>query len=129
MNILPLACGFLLALACGHVAAAADDTYLIGRAHGDITLPVVGVPMMGFVHPDQVSEGLHQRQYARAFVIADTSGKTRLAIVTCDLAFPTHTLKLAVLDRLREKLGDPYGQANVILAGTHTHAAPGGYHH
>jgi neutral ceramidase len=62
-------------------------------------------------------------------VIADAAGKTRLAIVTCDIAFPTHTLKLAVLERLRARFGDRYGHANVVLAGTHTHAAPGGFHH
>jgi neutral ceramidase len=121
--------GILCGLACALAAGPGDETYLIGRAIGDITLPVVGVPMLGFVHPDQVVEGLHQRQYARVFVVAAASGKTPVAIVTCDIAFPTHTLKLAVLDRLREKLGDRYGHANVILAGTHTHGAPGGYHH
>jgi neutral ceramidase len=121
--------GILVALACGLPAAGADDTYLIGRASSDITLPVVGVQLLGFVRPDQISEGLHQRQYARTFVVADAAGKTRLAIVTCDIAFPTHTLKLAVLDRLKAKFGDRYGHGNVILAATHTHAAPGGFHH
>jgi neutral ceramidase len=124
-----LACGMLVALVVGSTANEGNETYLIGRSIVDITLPVVGVPMLGFVRADQVSEGLHQRQYSRTFVIADASGKTRLAIVTCDLAFPTHTLKLAVLDRLREKFGDRYGHANVVLACTHTHATPGGYHH
>jgi neutral ceramidase len=121
--------GVLLALACGWAAGADSSTYQVGRASEDITLPVVGVQLMGFVRPDQISEGLHQRQYARTFVIADASGKKPVAIVTCDLAFPTHTLRLAVLDRLRKKFGDRYGYANVIVAATHTHAAPGGYHH
>lgn len=107
------------------IPVASDESYLAGRGLADITLPVVGVQMLGFVHPDQISEGLHQRQYARAFVIADASDKTRLALVTCDIAFPTHTLKLAVLDRL----GGRYSHANLVLTGTHTHAAPGGYHH
>ena len=124
-----LSWGVLVALACTLAAGQENDSYLIGRSLADITLPVVGVQMMGFVRPDQISEGLHQRQYARTFVIADSSGKTRLALVTCDIAFPTHTLKLAVLDRLREKFGDRYGHANVVLAATHTHATPGGYHH
>src|SRR5262249_52350451 len=106
-----------------------SETYLIGRSLADITLPVVGVPMLGFVRPDQISEGLHQRQYARTFVIADVSGKPRIALVTRDIAFPTHTLKLAVLDRLQEKFPDRYGHPNVILAGTPPHATPGGYHH
>jgi neutral ceramidase len=124
-----LSWGLLCGLTYGCAAGPADEQYLIGRSVSDITLPVVGVPMLGFVHPDQVSEGLHQRQYARAFVVADAAGSTRVALVTCDLAFPTHTLKLAVLERLRGKLGDRYGLANLILACTHTHAAPGGFHH
>jgi neutral ceramidase len=121
--------GIILALASGLSAGAADDTYLIGRSLADITLPAYGVPMLGFVRADQVVEGIHQRQYARTFVIADAPGKAHLALVTCDIAFPTHTLKLAVLDRLREKFGDRYGHANVIIAATHTHGTPGGYHH
>src|SRR6476646_8073643 len=103
-----LSWGLLCGLAHACEAPPADGTYLLGRSPADITLPVVGVPMLGFVHPDQVSEGLHQRQCARAFVIADAAGETRVALVTCDLAFPTHTLKLAVLERLQEKLGNRY---------------------
>src|SRR6516164_5753628 len=112
-----LSYGLLVGLACSVAPATADDTYLIGRSIVDITLPVFGVPMLGFVHPDQVVEGLHQRQYARTFVIADRSGKTRLALVTCDFAFPTHTLKLAVLDRLRETCGNKYRHGNLVLTG------------
>src|SRR5258707_601467 len=122
-------CAALVALACGLAPGPAEETYLMGRSLADITLPVVGVQMLGFVRPDQISEGLHQRQYARTFVVADTARKTHLAIVTCDIAFPTHTLKLAVLDRLRNKFGDRYGHGNVVLAATHTHGAPGGFHH
>src|SRR5947209_4670926 len=118
-----LSWGVLCGLAYGCAAGPADDTYLVGRSLADITLPVVGVPMLGFVRPDQVSEGLQQRQYARAFVVADAADTARVALVTCDLAFPTHTLKLAVLDRLKAKAGDRYGFANLVLACTHTQAA------
>jgi len=120
-----LACS--LALGCS--ADPADGGYLIGRAIADITLPVVGVPMLGYVRADQISEGLHQRQYARAFVIADSADRTRVALATCDLAFPTHTLKLAVLERVQRKIGRRYDHPNLVLAGTHTHAAPGGFNH
>ncbi len=105
------------------------DEYRIGRATADITLPVWGIQMLGYVHPQQIGEGLRQRQFARAFVIADCVDRTRLAYVTCEVAFLTHTVKLAVLERLHEKLGDRYSEANLILAGTHTHGVPGGYHH
>jgi neutral ceramidase len=105
------------------------DEYRVGRATGDITLPVWGIQMLGYVHPQQVGKGLRQRLYARTFVIADIKDEHRLAYVTCEVAFVTHTVKLAVLERLHEKLGDRYTHANLVLAGTHTHGAPGGYHH
>jgi neutral ceramidase len=105
------------------------DEYRVGRATGDISLPVWGIQMLGYVHPQQVGEGLRQRLFARTFIIADAADKSRLAYVTCEVAFVTHTVKLAVLEKLHEKLGDRYTHANLILAGTHTHGAPGGYHH
>lgn len=123
-RIIAFAVAFV-AMAC----TALSQEYRVGRASADITLPVWGIQMLGYVHPQQVGEGLRQRQYARTFIVADAADKTRLAYVTCDIAFPTHTLKLAVLERLRDKLGERYGHANLILAGTHTHGAPGGYHH
>lgn len=118
-----------LVLVCMLPCLARAEDYRIGRASSDITLPVWGIQMLGYVHPKQVGEGLRQRQFARTFVIADADDRTRLALVTCELAFVTHTLKLAVLERLREQLGDRYDHANVILTGTHTHGVPGGYHH
>ncbi|MBX3415677.1 MAG: neutral/alkaline non-lysosomal ceramidase N-terminal domain-containing protein [Pirellulales bacterium] len=114
-------------LPSANVHAAHD--FQIGRAKSDITLPVWGIQMLGYVHPKQIGTGIRQRQYARTFVIADAQDQSRLAYVTCELAFVTHTLKLAVLERVREKLGDRYDHANLILAGTHTHGTPGGYHH
>lgn len=119
----------LLGITCLSCGVARGDEYLIGRAKSDITLPVWGIQMLGYVHPQQVGQGLRQRQYARTFIIADRADQARLAYVTSEVAFVTHTVKLAVLERLRDKLGERYNHANLILAGTHTHGTPGGYHH
>jgi len=116
-------------LGCLLMSTSQAHDYKIGRATSDITLPVWGIQMLGYVHPKQIGAGLRQRQYARTFVIADADDKSRLAYVTCELAFVTHTLKLAVLERIREKLADRYDHANLVLVGTHTHGTPGGYHH
>lgn len=118
----------LMSLTCV-LSAAGDNNYRIGRAVTDITLPVWGVQMLGYVHPDQIGAGLRQRQYARTFVIADLDDRSRLAYVTCDTAFMTHTVKLAILERLEAKRPGRYTHANLVLTGTHTHGAPGGYHH
>lgn len=122
---LPLAAMLLLIGA----EAPGNHSYLVGVGIEDITGPAVGVQMAGFVRADQISTGMHQRQWARAFVIADPKVENRVAIVILDLAFVSHPLKLEVLDRLRSSLGDRYRHDNLILAATHTHCAPGGFHH
>ena len=99
---------------------AADAPYLVGRGSADITGPLVGMRMLGYVRPDQIDEGLHLRQFARTFIVADRAGQRRLAIVTTDLQSVTHSLYLSVLDAVREKLGDLYGLENTIVAATHT---------
>ncbi len=116
-------------LLCGSVARAADEPYRIGRAIRDITGPPVGIKMLGYVRPDQITEGIHLRQYARTFVFSDREATKHLAIVTTDLQSVTHSLVLSVLDKLREELGDMYHLDNLVLAATHTHAVPGGYWH
>jgi neutral ceramidase len=101
--------------------------YLVGRGIADITGPPVGIKMLGYVRPDQVTAGIHLRQWSRAFVIAEPDGGRRLAIVTTDLQSVTHSLYLSVLDKLRASLGEAYHLGNVVIAATHTHAVPGGY--
>jgi len=110
---------------------AADDTYeyQIGCGSEDITGPVTGVQFWGFVREGQNGEGLHLRQRARAFVIADADAQQRLAIVVCDLGSITLELTNEVIDRLHKEFGDIYSHKNVILSATHTHAAPGGFWH
>lgn len=108
---------------------AAEFDYQVGRGIADVTGPAFGIQMLGYVRADQISEGIQTRQWARAFVMADPAKKNRIAICIVDIAFPTHTLKLDVLDRLRKQIGDIYRQDNLILAGTHTHGAAGEYHH
>ncbi len=119
----------LVACALAAVPAAAAEPYLVGRGITDITGPPVGLKMLGYVRSDQIDEGIHLRQYARAFVIAEPDDGRRLAIVTTDLQSITHSLVLSVLDKLRDTLGDTYRLDNVVIAATHTHAVPGGYWH
>ncbi len=103
--------------------------YQIGCGSSDITGPVTGVQFWGFVREGQNGEGLHLRQRARAFVIADADAQQRLAIVVCDLGSITQELTREVIDRLKQEYGDAYSHANIILTATHTHAAPGGFWH
>ena len=117
----------LVFLGANPVGAA--EPYLVGRAITDVTGPPVGLPMLGFVRQDQIAEGIHTRQYARAFAIAQPDGQRRVAFAIVDVGLLSYTLKLAVLERIEERLGKRYDHDNFVLAATHTHAAVGGFFH
>ena len=122
---------FLLVLLSGGLNAA-DPTnpYLIGRGIADVTGPSYGIQMWGFGRADQLTEGLHIRQRARAFVIAQADNPSqRLVFVSADIGSIEHHITLSVIDQLQLRYGDTYSIDNVILSATHTHAGPGGYWH
>jgi len=123
--------GLLLAMLSGFESSAANEAfnYRVGRGSADITGPAVGAQMFGFVRADQISEGIHLRQRARTFIIAEAQGERRIVLTTVDLGSMTHEITRTVLERLAAKYGHTYGRGNVIIAATHTHAAPGGFWH
>lgn len=124
----------LLLLIATTTQAQQPANYLIGRGIADITGPAFGMQMWGFGREDQLTEGIHFRLRARAFIIAEPlnsdGGKDRrLVFVSADIGSIEHNMTLEVVDRLREKYGERYSMDNVILSATHTHAGPGGYWH
>lgn len=121
--------GFACLFSTG-VFAEPVPNYLIGRGMTDITGPVVGLEMWGFGRGDeQLTEGLHIRQRARAFIVAEPGDGKRVVFVSADIGSIEHNISLEVIDRLKAKYGDQYTMDNVMLSATHTHAAAGGYWH
>lgn len=111
-------------------AAATAQGYLVGRGTADITGPLVGVQLWGFGRPDQLGEGLHIRQRARAFIMAEEANpQQRLVFVSADLGSVDHHVTLEVVERLQAKFPGVYTLDNVIVSATHTHAGPGGHWH
>ena len=85
-----------------------------GVARVDIT-PETGRAFQGYVRPDMRAEGVAIRPLARALVLDD--GERLVALVSADLLFGVE--KDAVLERLDGLLG----RADLLYAGTHTHAS------
>ena len=126
--------------------------WLVGVGRADVTDRRPDLGMAGFAYPRQRTSGELQRDpdgnemplYARAFYVAGrardgaptggdgTSGPRHVLIVVVDIWTCTMAIKTEVLGRLnaaaRER-GEPdrFTDADVLIAGTHTHAAPGGY--
>jgi neutral ceramidase len=115
-------------------AGADPGGYQVGVGIGDITGEAAEVGMLGYADPAQVTAGIHSRQWARAFVIAQPvigqPGAARRAVfVNTDLDFVSQGVHTEVLRRLAARFGDRYVAGNVIVSATHTHSGPGGFSH
>ncbi|XP_005183819.1 neutral ceramidase [Musca domestica] len=115
-------CGLLLVALCCYSAVA----YQIGLGRADCTGPPVEINFMGYANIKQVGRGIHLRQFARAFVVEDNN-RNRMAYVSVDAGMMGYGVKREVIKRLQTRYGDVYHNDNVIISGTHTHGAPGGF--
>ncbi len=104
--------------------------YAAGR--GDITGPI-GANMAGYVDTDQISNGLLDRQHARAFIIetACSGASERVVLVQMDIGLMFHSIRQTVLDRLAEDpvLGPLYTDSNLLMNASHSHATAAGQSH
>ncbi|XP_071106095.1 neutral ceramidase B-like [Haliotis cracherodii] len=128
-------CVYVLSICCcvwGLVSPSSDGNdatnFLIGTGIGDITGPAAEVNMMGYANPSQTSNGIHLRQYSRAFVFADSGNKTRTVFVSTDSCMVSEDVKLEVVKRLRSEYGSLYTERNLCISGIHTHSGPAGFH-
>jgi neutral ceramidase len=123
----------LSALALWPAAAAAqcagNTTFLVGSGVYDITGPAAELGMMGYAMLDQKTAGIHQRLRSRAFVIASPCNGRRAVFVSADLGQVFQAVRQKVVARLGQTYGALYGDDNVLISATHTHAGPGGYSH
>ena len=105
-------------------------SYEIGTGIGEVTDPAAGLPLQGMVDEDQIATGVESPLYARAFVVAERPSVAEagcVAIIVADIWAGTHRVKDGVLRRLAASHQGVYTEENVLLAGTHTHSAPGGF--
>lgn len=106
----------LVVAACSFTASA---ELLAGTGKADIT-PPTGGPMYGYgARGANVSQGVHDRLYAKALVLQN--GDERIAIATLDWG----TITQESSERIRKLVKKETGIENVVCAVSHTHSAPG----
>ncbi|MBI4550819.1 MAG: neutral/alkaline non-lysosomal ceramidase N-terminal domain-containing protein [Candidatus Latescibacteria bacterium] len=92
----------------------------IGVARSDIT-PPVGVELCGFgIFRERRSTAVLEPLYARAMIIDD--GRTRAAIINCDLVGVDIVLTRAIRTRAERELD--ISADHLMIACTHTHSGP-----
>jgi hypothetical protein len=108
------------------------NNYVVGRGRHDITGQAAGGGMMGYAEGAQKTTGIHDRQWARAFIVRDrTPPHRRVVFVIADCGQLFHSVTQGVFDKIRadDELKDYYSFRNIILSATHTHGGAGGYAH
>ncbi|KAF8589515.1 Neutral/alkaline nonlysosomal ceramidase [Ramaria rubella] len=110
------------------IQPAAAQEYMLGLGIGDITGPVVETNMMGYASLSQTDTGLHMRQRARAFVIAEASNTSnRILFLNTDTAMGDSGIRRGILAALEQQFPGMYSESNVAVVGTHQHSGVGGY--
>src|ERR1700755_2265693 len=93
--------------------AEAADGYRVGVGIGDITGEAAEVGMLGYADPSQTTAGLASRQWARAFIVADSSVH-RVAFVSTEVDYMVTPVQQEVLRRLALTHGTDYNDQNVV---------------
>uniref|UniRef100_A0A182PKG1 Neutral ceramidase n=1 Tax=Anopheles epiroticus TaxID=199890 RepID=A0A182PKG1_9DIPT len=100
--------------------------YRLGVGRADCTGPPVEIGFMGYGEFSQRGQGIHLRQYARAFIFEDER-EARVVFVSADAGMMGHAVKRDVLKLLQARYGDLYRFENVVLSGSHSHSVPSGF--
>ncbi|KAI0601942.1 ceramidase family protein, partial [Biscogniauxia sp. FL1348] len=111
-------------------AEATGDKYLLGVGKADITGPVVEINFAGYADTSQVGTGLRQRIFSRAFIVGDVNNPDdRFVYLVLDTQGGDTAVRFGILEGVAA-LGDDYsmyGQGNIAVIGTHSHAGPGAW--
>lgn len=111
--------GFVGCLASVQLLAASPEKtgFRAGAATSNIT-PFLGGGIIGGFVPIPATN-VHDELHARCLVLDD--GKTRLAVVVCDLLAVSQDVSSEARKRIQESVGIP--PEHVMICGVHTHSA------
>jgi hypothetical protein len=118
VSFLGAAAGACLTALLAVLTPAAAGELRLGVAAVKIT-PPLGTPMAGY-YGARGSQGVLDDIYAKAAVLSD--GRTRVALVMCDLIGLPRSVVVEARRIIAEKTGIPAGDA--MISATHTHTGP-----
>ena len=107
----------LLFVTAIHAADAPKAPLMAGAATSNIT-PELGGEVVGGFSPYPCTH-IHDELHARCLVLDD--GKSKLALVVCDLLGLHRSVSVKAREFIEKETGIP--AANVLISGTHTHSA------
>jgi len=110
-------------------AQTTSGNFIIGTGIADVTYPTFGMGMQGMADDYQKTTEVETPLYARAFIIASANSQKRIAIIVFDMLSCNQVVKTKVIEALQNDttFHHLYNTDNVLISGTHTHSAPGGF--
>jgi neutral ceramidase len=100
---------------------SSPGTLRAGAAKVDITpAPDAALPMSGYGGRTEGFKSIHDDLSVRAIVVDD--GASQAALVGCEVIGISHAMWEKIVQRITQETRIP--RDNILLAGTHTHAAP-----
>jgi len=110
-------------------AQGLTGNFIIGTGIADVTYPTFGMGMQGMADDYQKTTEVETPLFSRAFIIGDMYSQKRVAVVVVDVLSCTQIVKTKVIEQLQSDttFHHLYNTDNVLISGTHTHSAPGGY--
>ncbi len=106
----------ILGASCG--AQEKSSASLRAGAAASVITPPLGEPIVGGFTPFP-AEHIHDELHARCLVLDD--GKTKIALVVCDLLGLHRSVALAAKEHIERELSIP--PSHVMISATHTHSA------
>ena len=104
-------------------------SWLIGVGKSDITGPITDVVTFGYGDSSHVTAGLHDRLWARAFIVEDRKTNAQVTIVVISAGAVFGNVKREVVRRLQQAFDGIYEEGNLLIVADHSHSAPGGQGH
>lgn len=101
--------------------------YDAGWGRAEIEVEPRGHAMFGYGMWHHRARGRQTALYARAVCLGD--GARRLIFCCADLGSISYAVRSGVCAALRERLGEAFDEAALVLTCTHTHSGPGGCSH
>ncbi len=110
-------------------AQTSSGNFMIGTGIADVTYPTFGMGMQGMADDYQKTTEVETPLYARSFIIADANSQKRVAIIVFDMLSCNQAVKTKVVEAMQNDttFHHLYNTDNVLISGTHTHSAPGGF--
>ncbi len=118
-------CVFILCISITHQNSTAQAEFRAAAAKVDIS-PANGVSLDGSISKNGPVTSIHDPIHARALVLESDS--TRIAIVICDLCMVGREVFDHAKQLIQKKTNSKIPVSNILIAATHTHAAPRAIH-